>query len=327
MIFPLLNGILGFSKAPATWGLFFINLLFLIMSMEQPKSFELNMKKLFDDKYFVATQTNLYLDYMGKNQYLYGDLHKNLYKKAKSGSKDQIEILGQLAFKDKKFIDWALATKPYADVVAFEYWQENIKEILYLQKTNMSYKMGVSLNDFSFARWFSYQFIHSGFMHFFGNMIFLLIFGCALEPVIGVFGFLLAYLGSGILGAGVFLLFSGPSVAPLVGASGAVSGIMALFALLYAHRKVKFIWFVGFSESLSGVVYLPAWISFFMWLVSDLAGFISSSEELGGIAYSAHLGGEMTGAIIGIILFFTRYGNWDDLFAHQDESSATKTIG
>ncbi len=315
MIFPFLNGILGFDKAPVTWALLFINLLFLMISMDQPENLEQNMKNISNDEYYMNTQSQLYLNYINEHGLLFDDLHKNVAKQAAQGKEEQFLVLGQLGFRDRRFVKWALDSDfVLGDKVAYKYWKTKTKKLLYEQSDHLSYKLGVSVNDFKLARWFSYQFIHSGFIHFIGNMIFRLIFGCALEPIIGGLGLLVTYLASGMIGAGAFLFFSGPTTAPLVGASGAVSGIMALFAFLFAHKKVKYIWFVGLSENLSGIVLLPAWISFVMWFVSDLAGFISSSSTLGGIAYSAHLGGELTGIIVATVLFFTRYGKLDDLF-------------
>ncbi|MCB0343382.1 MAG: rhomboid family intramembrane serine protease, partial [Bdellovibrionales bacterium] len=138
---------------------------------------------------------------------------------------------------------------------------------------------------------------------------FLFIFGCYLETILGGLAVLVIYLGSGMVAAGTFLLINGASSAPLIGASGAVSGLMALFCFLHWRIPVRcFYWLFIPVKGYSGFVYVPAWIIFFLWSASDLGGYLGSLAEFGGIAYTAHLGGEAAGLITGVVLFvLTRF--------------------
>ena len=138
-------------------------------------------------------------------------------------------------------------------------------------------------------------------------MLFLLIFGCMLEPVIGGVGLLISYLLSGMVAAGVFLFLSGVSSVPLIGASGAVSGIMALFCFMFWRRSVRYVYFLFIPRrGYAGYVYLPGWITMAIWVLSDLAGYIGTVDEFGGIAHTAHLGGEFSGVVVGLVLYCLR---------------------
>jgi membrane associated rhomboid family serine protease len=139
-------------------------------------------------------------------------------------------------------------------------------------------------------------------------MLFLLLFGSMLEPLIGGLALLLVYLGSGMTAAGSFLLVSGESLVPLVGASGAVSGVMALFCFTHWSVPVRYVYFLLIpKKGYAGYVFLPAWVILFLWLISDLAGYIASVNLLGGVAHIAHLAGEATGLLVGAGYYLLGY--------------------
>src|ERR1019366_4294888 len=84
----------------------------------------------------------------------------------------------------------------------------------------------------------------------------------------------------------------------LIGASGAISGLMAFFSVLLWTKNVRYAYFLFVPRrEFAGVVNLPAWITLVLWVLSDLAGHWSTPTELGGVAYSAHLGGELSGVV------------------------------
>jgi len=136
------------------------------------------------------------------------------------------------------------------------------------------------------------MFLHGGFAHLAGNMLFLWIFGDNVEHRLGRFGYLLAYLATGMFATWTFSWFAGRSMVPLVGASGAISGVIGLYFLLFPRNRVKT--FVFLFPFLWDVWLIPVrWVIGFYILVDNLLPFLVGTES--GVAYGAHLGGFFTG--------------------------------
>ncbi|MCK8462983.1 rhomboid family intramembrane serine protease [Aliiroseovarius sp. S1339] len=137
------------------------------------------------------------------------------------------------------------------------------------------------------------MFIHGGFMHFAGNMLFLWIFGDNLEDILGHVRFAVFYLVSG-LGAALLQVGSDvTSVVPMVGASGAIAGVMGGYLLLFPRARVDVLFiFVVFFR----VFPLPAWLMLLFWFgLQVVNGALSMSQVGGGVAYWAHAGGFIAG--------------------------------
>jgi membrane associated rhomboid family serine protease len=133
-------------------------------------------------------------------------------------------------------------------------------------------------------------------------MVILFIFGSMLENMIGSFLFATAYLLSGLAGAWGFLALSGLSTIPVVGASGAISGIMALYAVCERRPRVRFFYFISPLRDFFGFVYLPTWLIFPICFLPDLASYLSHPHDGGGVAYAAHIGGVGLGTLMGLYL-------------------------
>jgi len=143
-------------------------------------------------------------------------------------------------------------------------------------------------------RLLTYQFLHGDMMHWLGNMVVLLLAGPFAEAALGRTRFLLALLGSGIFAGALHLLVSDQA---LVGASGAIAGAMAMVAVLYGTRKVPvFYWlFVYFNTAR-----IPALLLLPIWLVLEAVQWALSPGSR--IAYSAHIGGFVAGAVLAFLL-------------------------
>ncbi len=148
------------------------------------------------------------------------------------------------------------------------------------------------LSDWSPTAFIGYQFMHADIMHLIGNMILLWVFGNALSGVMHDLDFVLAYLGAGAIAGAVHLLVDG---APVVGASGAISGLMGLFLAVYPQNTVScFYWlFRPGTFDIRGYWLIIGW---FLW---DL---ISALRDVPGIACWAHVGGTVAGFLIGMLL-------------------------
>ncbi|RMH48295.1 MAG: rhomboid family intramembrane serine protease [Alphaproteobacteria bacterium] len=144
-------------------------------------------------------------------------------------------------------------------------------------------------------RIFTSMFMHGGLMHLAGNMLFLWIFGDNLEDVLGHVGFLLFYLASGVAAALSQALIDPTSTIPMVGASGAIAGVMGGYLLLFPRARVDvLIIFVVFVQ----VIPLPAWMMLGFWFGMQVLSGTLAPPDMGGVAYWAHAGGFIAGAVL-----------------------------
>ena len=137
----------------------------------------------------------------------------------------------------------------------------------------------------------SSMFMHGGIAHIFGNMLFLFIFGDNIENRIGHIRYGLFYLLCGFAAAAGQILIGPDSIIPMLGASGAISGVLAGYALLFPRNPVRAILFNFLTT-------IPAFVAIGIWIVYQLVlGFLTPSSE-GGVAYAAHIGGFIAGLVL-----------------------------
>ena len=142
------------------------------------------------------------------------------------------------------------------------------------------------------------MFLHGGLLHIGSNMLFLWVFGDNVEAHFGWLFFLPVYLTSGIIGGLAPYMFMPNSQIPMLGASGAVAGMLGAYFVLFPHAKVKtLVPFFGFAS----IVSIPATFMLGYWFVLQLiSGAVSLpfSGEAGGVAFFAHIGGFLAGFLI-----------------------------
>jgi membrane associated rhomboid family serine protease len=149
------------------------------------------------------------------------------------------------------------------------------------------------------------MFLHGGWMHLLGNMLFLWIYGDNMEDQFGHFGFLLFYLTCGLAAAGLQIWADPRSFIPMVGASGAIAGVMGGYLLLFPKARIDvFFFFVVFFRILP----VPAWIVLGLWIVIQAYGGAFTPTDEGGVAHFAHLGGFIAGALLTLPLWLRRGG-------------------
>jgi membrane associated rhomboid family serine protease len=141
------------------------------------------------------------------------------------------------------------------------------------------------------------MFLHGGFMHIAGNMLFLWIFGNNIEDFLGHVRFIIFYLACGLAAAGLQIVLTPSSTIPMVGASGAISGIMGAYLLLYPKARIVTLVFLGFFIR---IVRIPAYFFLVFWFLLQLvnAFFIVGAAEGGGVAFFAHIGGFVAGLVL-----------------------------
>ena len=147
------------------------------------------------------------------------------------------------------------------------------------------------------------MFLHGGWLHLAGNMLFLWIFGDNLEEEMGHLGFLLFYLAAGCAAAGLQTFADVTSTTPMVGASGAIAGVMGGYLLLFPKAKIDvlFIFIVFFR-----IFAIPAWIVLGIWLGIQVFSGLAMPSDAGGVAYWAHAGGFLGGLILTLPVWLRR---------------------
>ncbi len=144
---------------------------------------------------------------------------------------------------------------------------------------------------------FTSMFLHGSLFHIFGNMLYFWIFGNNVEDVMGPFRFLVFYFLCGISAAFTQVIFSPNSVVPMIGASGAISGVLAAYFILFPYAKVyTLFWFFIFIR----IIPIPAFFLLGFWFLVQLISGISAlgAQSSGGVAWFAHIGGFIAGLIL-----------------------------
>jgi len=158
------------------------------------------------------------------------------------------------------------------------------------------------------------MFLHGGWMHLLGNMWFLWLFGNNVEDSTTRPRFLVFYLLSGLAAAGAQIAANPQSTVPMVGASGAISGVMGAYLVLFPRVRVFTLIPLGFYAT---TIALPAWAMLIYWMFLQVAGGVTSvfSDQEGGVAFWAHLGGFIAGVVL--IKIFERRDRVTRHLSHQ----------
>lgn len=145
---------------------------------------------------------------------------------------------------------------------------------------------------------FSAMFMHGGWMHLLGNMLYLWIFGDNVEDELGHFKHLVFYLVCGFAAALAHILSGPNSVVPSLGASGAIAGVLGGYLIMFPTKRIRVIGWIGLPFSME----LPAFIVVGLWLVmqfiSSVGSIAHTDQSHGGVAYWAHVGGALAGLFL-----------------------------
>lgn len=162
-----------------------------------------------------------------------------------------------------------------------------------------------------YATLFTSMFVHGGLFHLGGNMLYLWIFGDNVEDRIGRLKFLAFYLLSGLAGAAAQIWADPGSKIPMVGASGAISGVLGAYLFLFPHARVLTLIPLGFF---SRVAEIPALIVLGFWIIVQiLNGVMTLGVQVGGVAWLAHVGGFVAGLVMVVLLTGgRRRRHWED---------------
>jgi len=146
---------------------------------------------------------------------------------------------------------------------------------------------------------FTSMFLHGGWLHLGGNMLFLWIFGNNVEDLLGRARYLVLYLGAGVAAALVQALLNRASEVPMLGASGAIAGVLGAYLITYPRANVHvFLWLIIFFW----IVTVPAWILLGFWFGMQLLSALTAAPDSPGVAFGAHVGGFVAGVVLFLML-------------------------
>ncbi|MBF9031340.1 rhomboid family intramembrane serine protease [Rhodobacterales bacterium HKCCE3408] len=149
------------------------------------------------------------------------------------------------------------------------------------------------------------MFLHGGWMHLLGNMLFLYIFGDNVEDLLGHVGFLAFYLACGVAAALGQTFVDPASGVPVVGASGAIAGVMGGYLLMFPRARIDILIIL---VVIFRIVTVPAWIMLGLWFLIQVTSGVATDAAGGGIAYWAHAGGFIAGAALLMPVWLRRGG-------------------
>lgn len=298
MIFPFLKGFIGFQKAPITWVIVILNLMIFVTFTDSLQK-DIVLQK-------ISKKNNLFQTGLYYKQYLISKKQDkqiqdpNLQKWLLSDQPGALQILGGLAMRDGVFLNAVEKWDFRGDAIQIGIWKQGIAEFNdFMRERNLNI-FGLSAQQMNWPNWLTYQFMHGGWLHLLSNMIILVLFGALLEVMFGSLIVLSVYILGGFAGAWFFLNMSGLSAAPMVGASGAVSALIAFYAISEIRKRVKFVYFISPFQGYYGYIYLPTFLILPICFLTDLSGYLVTPLELGGVAYTAHIGGACFGIVAAI---------------------------
>jgi membrane associated rhomboid family serine protease len=309
MILPFLSGILSSRLAPVTWALFAMNLWVFALTSYPAEEGRREMYSIIQNPHFEMVQGEHFADFVLRSGHKYPENLEYLAQQVlNTRNAEMTQSLSSIAHTDLFFKKAYKSFKFESDPILTKWWKLKFSELNEASTRHPSSIFGLNSDNHGIDRAISYLFYHGGVIHLFSNMLFLLIFGTVLETVIGGLGLLMVYLFSGIVAAMVYYTLQPLSAIPLVGASGAISGLIAMFCFVFWNQNVRYFYLLLIPvRGYFGFIYLPAWFGLLTWILTDLAGYLSSSEVSGGgVAYTAHMGGELAGILAGLMLFSLR---------------------
>lgn len=297
LIIPAENSI-NWKRPPwVTLGLIMACLLvFLFYQGGDDRKLESALEQYLDGN-LLALEGPAYEDYLQRAIRFDGDQQSVLELQEFQGLQENNEALWQAVtlLLDREFYQYLQENRDLIWAPAERsQWQEQRTAIEEQWISRMSaYQLGLVPADLSLYTLISYQFLHGGWGHIIGNLLFLFLLGFTVEKALGAGRFLAAYLVCGALSGLAFVGFSMGSHVPLVGASGSISGLMGMYVAIYGLQKIRFFYFLGVYFNYfraPAIALLPVWIG------KEIYDYWYAGAT--GIAYMAHAGGLVAGAAL-----------------------------
>ncbi len=277
-----------------TLAIILVNVFVFFVIQAQDDNFAIQSFRFYFESGLDDIEIPIYIEYLEKNrpdtwqQVKKADVDKDMSARAR--------VYRDLNF-DKDFLEQVRNEHigPH-DILEKDRYQSLRQEFENLQKEIVSLEYGFRPANHRPATWFTTMFLHGGFGHLFGNMIFLWMIGALIEYGCRRWLFLIIYLLGGLAATGFFWLLNSESMVPLIGASGAIAGIMGASTVLYGLKRVRVFFSLGFYFN---YLKFPAIVLLPFWILNEVFQMASSPDS--HVAYAAHLGGLMGGAAMAVL--------------------------
>lgn len=267
-----------------------------------------NVLSRYESTGYFAAEWPVYLRYLEETDSPEITTYRQLYEE-----EEQLQLSLYL-LTDQQYFDYLRDHQAQFDEPGYgEYWPVR-EELDRLVSTISIYAYGLKPKSPDLVSLITYQFLHGGLLHLLGNMFFLVIFGFSAEAAIGHFRFLLFYLIAGVAGGVLYSAVNASGSTALVGASGAISGVMAMYLGVFRLRKIEFFyWFYIFV----GFIRAPALAVLPLYLANELYNFYTQPDS--SVAFMAHTGGFLAGAVLIWITLLIAPKALDEEYLEQDE--------
>jgi len=203
----------------------------------------------------------------------------------------------------------------------FNQWREKRGRFEEIKQQAVIYAFGYSPQQRNYIGLFTCMFLHGGVMHLVGNMVFLWLVGAILEQAVGYRRFLVLYIFSGICASELFGLVYPLSPGPLIGASGAIAGLMGSYGVIFGLRKIRVFYSLGFYFNYATI---PAISLFPVWLGKEFLQLYTNQGS--NVAYMAHIGGLVSGILIGVGYKLVGEQLVDALFEQEEETDKLEKL-
>ena len=274
-----------------TIGLIVINLFVFAVIQRHDDARWSEAQRFYVESGLSEIEIGLYQRYLDERRPSANDTAET--KLAKPEPQKQIEQYRRLV-RDATFLDQLRAGKVVPEKSPeFLKWRQLREDYEARLKKSVTFSYGFRPADTSVASWFTHMFLHGGWEHVIGNMVFLWLIGCLIEYGCRHLFFPMIYFLGGLCATGFFYLLNMNSTLPLVGASGAIAGIMGAFAVFYGFKKVRIFLNLGFYFN---YIRFPAIFLLPFWMGNELLQLLM--DRFSPVAYAAHFGGLAGGALV-----------------------------
>jgi len=275
-----------------TLSLIFVNCIIFFIFQNDDYQSRYNAEKYYFKSGLALIEVGQYVSchYSETDQRIYFDKDGNIKREKLDTLREEMDRDIQFI---KKLINDEIITPDQPD---YPHWKELRRKYDKLSSKDITMNYGFRPAYHRPVTFFTYMFLHGGLDHLLGNMIFLWLMGCILEMGGGKGFYTVLYMGAGLGSVLLFWLVYSDSVIPLIGASGAIAGLMGAFAVLYGRKRVRIFYSLGFYFNylnLKAIYLLPFWVA--NELYQQFFGGISH------VAYVGHVGGLVSGAAFGLI--------------------------
>jgi membrane associated rhomboid family serine protease len=290
--------------------LVFINVMvfFLYQSGDTPKIIEAISS--YQAQGFIEDEWPIFEDYLEEQ----GDQLLSEYRREYAkGEYDY--IIADLLMREDFYLYLQKNVRHYLTPDRYEVWVSERARLHSLVQSVSYIANGLQANKLKISSFFTHQFLHGDIMHLLGNMFFLIVCGFAVEAAIGHWRFLVFYLLSGVAAGFAQVATDWHSSQPLVGASGAISGVMAMYLAVFRFKKIEFFYWFFF---LVGYFRAPALLILPFYIGKEI--YLYQTDTDSNVAFMAHAGGFVAGALLIGIAWLMNRSLFNDDYINNDQA-------